>query len=789
MPYRKLWIALSLVLLISFAVLGGVGYKVLSNAPPIPAQVASSDGRALFSGDDIRDGQNAWQSIGGQEVGTVWGHGSYVAPDWSADWLHRECVFILARWAKDSGAESYQSLDVEQQAALQARLEQLMRRNTYDAATNRITLDPVRAEAFQHLDEYYSDVFSHGRDQYAIQPNALSDPVKLRQMSAFFWWTAWAASTNRPGTDVTYTQNWPHEPLVGNQPTGGTVVWSVVSFVLLLAGVGGMVWYFGSQRARRGGWIFCPSADPLLGLKPTPSQRATVKYFFVVAALWVVQVGLGAITAHYGVEGSGFYGIPLDRWLPYSVTRTWHLQMGIFWIATSWLAAGLYVAPAISGYEPEGSKNWRSTRCSRAPPGGGGPLAGEWLSIEHKLGNLWFWFGTQGYEYVDLGRFWQILLFGGLVFWLWLMWRALKPALLKHDQSHSLLLMFLLSSIAIPLFYAAGLVYGQRSNLVTSEYWRWWVVHLWVEGFFEVFATVVIAFLLARLKLLSLPTATRAVLFSTVVFLSGGIIGTFHHLYFSGTPERRTGARRGLQRPRGCAPGPDRIRGMAEHPPCPRPPATHLGGGVQVANLFLCRGRVLEFRGRRPVWFPYQPAGGALLHAGPEHHSRARTHGPVWRLRNAWAGAHAVLPARPAAGQSLEERPALVLFLGDQRRPGADGAHQHASHRTRADLGLRRSGNLVRALGGIPSLRTPQPVALAAHDWRFDLRIGSAGTRLVRSGPGRPAIPMTSAVTWPKVSGRSTRSKPPRADEGDSPVRREYGGNQAYATCCLTVSP
>ncbi len=463
MPYRKLWIALSLVLLISFAVLGGVGFKLLNNAPPIPARVASSDGRALFSGEDIRDGQNAWQSIGGQEVGTVWGHGSYVAPDWTADWLHRECVFILDRWAKDSGAENYQSLGVERQAALQARLEQLMRRNTYDAATNRITLDPVRGEAFQHLYEYYSDVFSRGRDQYAIQPNALSDPVKLRQMSAFFWWTAWAASTDRPGTDVTYTQNWPHEPLVGNQPTGGAVVWSVVSFVVLLAGIGGMVWYFGSQP-RALAEDLLPERDPLLGLRPTPSQRATVKYFFVVAALWVVQVGLGAITAHYGVEGSGFYGIPLDRWLPYSVTRTWHLQMGIFWIATSWLAAGLYVAPAISGYEPKGQRIGVNALFLALLLVVAGSLAGEWLSIEHKLGNLWFWFGTQGYEYAGPGPLLADLLFGGLVFWLWLMWRALKPALLKHDQSHSLLLMFLLSSIAIPLFYAAGLVYGQRSN-------------------------------------------------------------------------------------------------------------------------------------------------------------------------------------------------------------------------------------------------------------------------------------------------------------------------------------
>ncbi len=536
MSYKRLWIALGVVLVVSFAVLGGVGVKILKSAPPIPERVIATDGRVLFDGATIQNGQNVWQSIGGQEVGTIWGHGSYIAPDWSADWLHRESVYVLDRWAQAMGASSYSALSLEQQAALRERLQLLMRRNTYDAVTQTITLDPVRADAFQFLNAYYADIFSHGRDAYAIPKGALSDPAKQREMSAFFWWTAWAASTDRPGKDVTYTQNWPHEPLIGNQPTGGAVVWSVISFVLLLAAVGGMVWYFGSQE-RVVANDRLPESDPLLGLKPTPSQRATVKYFFVVAALWVVQVALGALTAHYGVEGSGFYGIPLDRWLPYAVTRTWHLQIGIFWIATSWLATGLYVVPAISGVEPKGQKLGVNALFSALLLVVVGSLAGEWMSIQHKLGNLWFWFGTQGYEYVDLGRVWQILLFGGLVFWLWLMWRGLKPALARKDSSHSLLMMFLISSIAIPLFYAAGLMYGERSNLVTAEYWRWWVVHLWVEGFFEVFATVVIAFLLTRLKLLSVETATRGTLFSTVIFLSGGIIGTFHHLYFAGTPD------------------------------------------------------------------------------------------------------------------------------------------------------------------------------------------------------------------------------------------------------------
>jgi nitric oxide reductase subunit B len=539
MEFRKLWVALGVVLVVSFAVLGGVGYKAISNAPPIPSQVVSTDGRVLFDGNAIQTGQNVWQSIGGQEVGTIWGHGAYVAPDWTADYLHRECEFILDRWARQEGAASYSALNAERKAALRGRLQAMMRTNTYDAASGRITVDPVRAEAFDALSAYYFDVFNKGRDEYAIQRNAIVDPERGRQMAAFFWWTSWAASTNAPGQDVTYTQNWPHEELVGNRPTGAAVVWSVISFVLLLAGVGGMVWWFASRHGKQAEEPApMPKTDPLLGLKPTPSQRATVKYFFVVAALWVVQVILGAVTAHYGVEGSGFYGIPLAKWLPYAVTRTWHLQIGIFWIATSWLATGLYIAPAVSDREPKYQRLGVNALFVAVLAVAIGSLAGEWASIQHKIGNLTmsWWFGTQGYEYVDLGRFWAILLFAGLVFWLVLMWRGLAPALRKRDESRPLLMLFLVSAIAIPLFYSAGLMFGQHSHLLTAEYWRWWVVHLWVEGFFEVFATVVIAFLFTRLKLLSIRTATGSVLFSTVVFLSGGVIGTFHHLYFAGTP-------------------------------------------------------------------------------------------------------------------------------------------------------------------------------------------------------------------------------------------------------------
>jgi nitric oxide reductase subunit B len=269
----------------------------------------------------------------------------------------------------------------------------------------------------------------------------------------------------------------------------------------------------------------------------TPSQKATLKYFWIVSALLLVQVLMGVITAHYTVEGQALYGIPLAKWLPYSISRTWHVQIAIFWIATSWLATGLYYAPAISGVEPKYQKLGVNFLFGALLVIVLGSLFGQWMGVMQKLGLIQnFWFGHQGYEYVDLGRFWQLFLFIGLIIWLLLMGRAIWPALRQRSESRNLLILFLISTVAIAAFYGAGLMWGRQTNLAVAEYWRWWVVHLWVEGFFEVFAAVVTAFLFVRLRIIKAETATIAVLFSTIVFLSGGILGTFHHLYFTGTP-------------------------------------------------------------------------------------------------------------------------------------------------------------------------------------------------------------------------------------------------------------
>lgn len=539
---RRLWAWLAVMCAISFAALGWVGSEIYLNAPPIPKAVVSSTGEPVFSEGQVDRGQEAWRAAGGQQLGTVWGHGSYLAPDWSADWLHREAVALRAIWAQRDYGTAYANLRPAEQGALDARLKAEMRRNRYDAVSGTIVLTPERAQAVREVAAHYAALFGDDealaalREQYAMKPGSLREAVDREALSAFFFWSAWAATTDRPGeAGLSYTSNWPHEPLVGNTPTAGTGIWSVASVILMLGALALMVFFHTVHKDEDD--PLPPRADPLLGLKPTPSMQATGKYFFVVIGLMLAQVAMGVLTAHYAVEGQSFFGIPLAEILPFTVSRTIHTQFAVLWIATAWLATGLYIAPVISGVEPRFQKLGVNVLFYALLFIVVGSTATGWIGSLKNPGNAFsFWIGNQGLEFTSMGRVWQWLLFAGLLIWVGLLARGLWPALRKPSESRGLIAMVFLSALCIGGFYATSLTWGRHTHYSMVEYWRWWLVHLWVEGFFEVFATAVIALLFTRLGLVRARTANSAIVLETIVFLFGGILGTLHHLYFTGTP-------------------------------------------------------------------------------------------------------------------------------------------------------------------------------------------------------------------------------------------------------------
>ncbi|NOI68017.1 nitric-oxide reductase large subunit [Vibrio sp. 99-8-1] len=534
-------IALVIVCITSFAILLSLGSEIYREAPPIPTVVKSTSGDVIFTEKDIQDGQLVWRTMGGHQLGSIWGHGSYIAPDWTADWVHRESEIWLDLAAQSQFLKPLSQLDTFERASLESKLRDDIRPNQFNPETGVLTVSDLRAKSIIELQQYYVGLFGDDptfqptREDYAMKEGTISTEQNREKLSAFFFWGAWAAVTERPGENYTYTNNWPFDPVVGNTPTSNNIVWSILSIVFLIAGVGALAWYHASLKQHD--LPAYPKTDPLFGIKPTPSQKALAKYFYTAVGLFLLQVVLGGITAHYAVEGQDFYGIPLAEILPYSVTRTWHTQLAVFWIATAWLGTGLYIAPALSNYEPKFQRIGVNVLWVALVIVVLGSMAGEWMAVQQYFDiDTSYWLGHQGQEYIDLGRVWQILLLVGLLIWLALVTAAIRPALTKDGEMKPVIWVLYASCVAIGLFYGAGLFQGKHTNLAIAEYWRWWVVHLWVEGFFETFATSVIALMFVRLGLVRAQSANSAVLFATVVFLTGGLLGTLHHLYFTGTP-------------------------------------------------------------------------------------------------------------------------------------------------------------------------------------------------------------------------------------------------------------
>ena len=363
----------------------------------------------------------------------------------------------------------------------------------------------------------------------------MSDPRELRQLTAFFAWTAWASAATRPGTSHSYTNNFPYEPLAGNTPTAGALIYSALSLVFLLGGTAAVLLAFGKFDYL--GWHRRAAVAARAAVLPvSDAQRATLKIMGIAALLFFGQTLIGGGVAHYRADPGSFYGIDLARFLPSNLLRTWHLQLAILWIATAYVGGALFVAGMLGRSEPSGQRGAIHLLFAALLVVVVGSLLGEWAGLLQWLGNAWFWFGNQGWEYLEIGRFWQILLAIGLVFWFGLLWRAVAPA--WHDpQRRSLINFFLIAAAAIPVFYLPALFFDGSTHYTIADTWRFWIIHLWVEGFFELFVTVIVAIIFYQLGLVERMTALRVIYLDVILIFGGGLIGTGHHWYFTGQTE------------------------------------------------------------------------------------------------------------------------------------------------------------------------------------------------------------------------------------------------------------
>jgi len=518
---------------LGMAVLIFMSVQAYRYAPPIPEKVVDISGKLIFTKLDVEVGQQVFLRYALMQNGSIWGHGSYLGPDYSAQYLHELAVDTGNGIAGQEFNNDLSSLNDEQRSAIDAKVARLLKENRYNPVSKHLTfLDPEKV-SYQRQLGVWADYFLQPTTNTGLPSKYIHDPEEIRQLTAFFAWTAWVSVAQRPDKSYSYTNNFPYDPTVGNRLSSDAILWSALSIIMLMAGLAlvlsfsGRFDYLGWKGEKR-------NIHPqMLFGGVTAGQKATIKYCLIVALLFLAQVMLGGALAHYRAEPGNFYGIDLAQYLPSNILRTWHLQLAIFWIATSYIAGGLLLASSLGQKEPRGQAIGIHVLFWALVVLVVGSMLGELLGIHQFFGGLWSWFGHQGWEFLELGRFWQIIMVIGFSFWLWLLLRAIAPAL-KDPERREITRIFLGCAAAIPIFYLPAFFFGSTTNFTVVDMWRFWIIHLWVEGFFELFVTVLVALTFYQLGVVSRRNALRVIYLDAILFLAGGIIGTAHHWYWTG---------------------------------------------------------------------------------------------------------------------------------------------------------------------------------------------------------------------------------------------------------------
>ena len=522
----KGWIqGVALVMLFGFTVMGLLAYRTYTNSMPQPQRVVTESGETVFTTQDITEGQKLFQARGLMEYGSILGHGGYLGPDFTAEYLRMEATSVK---------EQLTAQGVDDPAAA---TKEMLRTNRYDPSTGTLVWTNEQVKAYNEAVGHYTKMFGPDAHSHGLKPDLITDPAQVKQVTAFFGWTAWGSSAQRPGHDYSYTNNWPAESLVGNAPTGDLMIWSVLSLIVLIGGTGVMFAIYG-RWSQKIGW-HSEEAPALSFRQPedvglTKSQRVVAWYVFTIAALFLVQTLLGALAEHYRADVLSFFGFDLGRLLPFSLARTWHVQLSLFWTAIGLLAAGLFLTPFIARREPKKQHVLVWTLFIAATVVVVLSCLAEGAS-QHGLSWAKGPLFSQQWEYLDLPFVFQVLLTLALFVWVFIIWRAMWSRL-SNEHVANMPWLFMFAALAIPAFYAVGMMARTGTHVTVAEFWRFWVVHLWVEDFLELFTTVMVAYVFVLLGVVRERIALGIIFMDIILYSAGGVIGTMHHLYFSGTP-------------------------------------------------------------------------------------------------------------------------------------------------------------------------------------------------------------------------------------------------------------
>ncbi|MBL7811780.1 MAG: cbb3-type cytochrome c oxidase subunit I [Bacteroidetes bacterium] len=530
---RNWWLPLLVIFIVSVSGVTYIGMHTYSDAPPLP-EFKHGD-RTVFTKQDILKGQALFQQHALMEYGSMFGDGALRGPDFTADALHVIMKNMQSFYLNQSPNDSLSAL------AITARVQHELRRNNYTTRTNRVELSPAQAFAADRLVSHYVRCFQDpGYSGHFKSIHSVHDSAEIRNLTAFFFWGAWVCVSARPGKTYSYTHNWPFDPEAGNTPSPAIILWSILGSLGLILALGIVMYYHGKldklkpeTYTRNAGTMM--NVEMVSQWRPNPVQKATYKYFLTAMLLFGLQVLSGILTVHDFVGLVNWFGFHIDRVLPITISRSWHVQLSVLWISACWIGGSFFIMGMVNPRQPHAQVQWINRLFLIIVLLVAGSVFGIWAGPSGLLPTLWYWFGHSGWEFLEPGRVWQIVL--GVVFIIWArtLFVGLKPVF-QLKKPWELPNWLIYSNVTIILLLISGYIITPETNFVIADFWRWMVVHMWAEAFFEVFTTVLIGYFMVMMGLVSRPAAIRVIYLAVLLFLGSGLLGISHNFYWNAKP-------------------------------------------------------------------------------------------------------------------------------------------------------------------------------------------------------------------------------------------------------------
>lgn len=535
MKPKNWWVPFLVIFAISITGLIFIGYQTYEEAPPLPDYL-DSRGRTVISHDEILRGQEVFHRYALMEYGSMFGDGALRGPDFTAQALHEKAKAMTEFYAGISGPHS----ELEQEGIL-SKVQKEIKDNRYKESDNSVLLTDAQAYAVEAVGKFYLRMFTDPDFGEAFKPAGyLSDEGEIRDLSKFFYWGAWVCGVQRPGEKYSYTHNWPYDEYAGNVATPSTLIWSIIGLLGLVLGLGLVMYYYGqfeqlSEEYYSKGASEMVTEEKLQRFRPSPTQRATFKFFYAAILLFLVQVLAGVLTVHDFVGFTKILGWDLQELFPVTISRSWHVQLSLFWISACWVAISFFVLPLLAKKEPEGQLFLINLLFWIFVVMVAGSFVGIFMGPKGLLGDYSRWLGHQGWEFVELGRLYQYFLLVIFALWAWIVYRGVKNTF-KVGIPWGLPNWLVYSIVCILILLLSGFVASPETNFVIADFWRWMVVHMWVEAFFEVFTTIIVGYMMVMMGLVNRQAVVKVVYLAALLFLGSGLLGISHNFYWNAKP-------------------------------------------------------------------------------------------------------------------------------------------------------------------------------------------------------------------------------------------------------------